>query len=100
MARRWDMLEGAIADSRRTTHAFQNAMDAAKAVRTREFDEGVFTRLRYVFAIRENQMARLQQYHDAVGERLQLLARWKQALKGLASRTRPSSRLASLDQLT
>jgi hypothetical protein len=99
MTRRWDILEIAIADSRRITHALQNAMDAAGGVRTKDFDDAVFARLRYVHAIRENQMARLQQYHDAVGERLQLLSRWKQALKSLGSR-RPKPRLASLDRLT
>ena len=99
MSRRWDLLETAIADSRRITHALQNAMDAAATVRTREFDDAVFARLRYVHAIRENQMARLQHYHTAVGERLQLLSRWKQALKSLGSRT-SRTRLAALDQLT
>jgi hypothetical protein len=99
MNRQWDLLETAIADSRRITHALQNAMDAAKDARTKEFDDAVTARLRYVFAIRENQMARLRHYHDAVGERLQLLTRWKHALKSIGSR-RPLSRLSSLDQLS
>jgi hypothetical protein len=99
MTRRWDALEAAIADSRRITHALQNAMDAAAEVRTKEFDDAIFARLRYVYAIRENQMARLQHYHSAVGERLQVVTRWKQALKTLGAR-RSTPRLASLDRLT
>jgi hypothetical protein len=99
MQRRWSEMEGAICDSRRVTHALQNAMDEAGNVRDAAFDEQVFRRLRYVFAIRDNQMKRLQQYRSTVSERLTLLARWKAALKAIGSK-RPVSRLASLDQLT
>ena len=99
MTRNWESLEAAIADSRRITHALQNAMDAATEVRTKEFDDAIFARLRYVNAIRENQMARLQQYHEAVGERLQLLTRWKQALKSIGSR-HAQPLLGSLNQLS
>jgi hypothetical protein len=81
MTRRWDELGEAIADSRRLTHALQNAMDEAEEARDSSFDEAVFRRLRHVHLIRENQMARLQHYHNAVGERLQLIARWKSALR-------------------
>ena len=101
MRRRWDDLETAIADSRRVMHAFRNAMDAAVAARDPAFDERVMRRLSHVAAIRQNQMSRLQQYHDAVGERLALMARWKHALRSLGARaSRPVSRLASLDQLS
>jgi hypothetical protein len=97
MLRRWGDLEAAIADSRRITHALQNAMDDARSVRDAAFDAAVQRRLYYIHAIRQNQMERLQQYHDAVGERLRLVARWKSALKSLAGRVRPS---AALNQLT
>ena len=87
MLRRWEDLDAAIADARRATHALLNAMDDAEPVRDRSFDEGVMRRMRYVHAIRENQMTRLQQYHDAVSQRLQLVARWKSSLRTLAQRT-------------
>lgn len=96
MLRRWDELEAAIADSRRITHALQNAMDDARPVRDTAFDEKVKQRLYYVHAIRQNQMERLQQYHDAVGDRLRLMARWKTALKTLASRAN-GAKPAALD---
>lgn len=99
MRRSWSDLDAAIADSRRITHALQNAMEDAAGARDAAFDEAVFRRLRYVHGIRENQMTRLRQYHDAVGERLQLIGRWKTALRSIG-RTRPKSRLASLDQLS
>lgn len=99
MLRRWQDLDQTIGDSRRATHALQNAMDEAQGVRDDSFDEGIMRRLRYVAAIRENQMTRLQQYHDAVGERLQLVARWKSALKSIAGRSAPK-RLSALDQLS
>lgn len=99
MHRRWPELDNAIADSRRITHALQNAMDDAAPVRDAAFDEHVFSRLRRIQAIRQNQMVRLQQYHDSVGERLRLIARWKGALRSMGrSRTRP--RLAALDRLS
>jgi hypothetical protein len=98
MLRRWPDLEAAIADSRRVTHALQNAMDEARSVRTGAFDEGVFRRLHYVHAIRENQMTRLQQYHDAVGERLRLIARWKSALRSIAVKL-PSTGVAALNEM-
>lgn len=98
MLRRWQELDRAIADARRATHAFQNAMDDASQVRDTAFDSSVMRRLHYVSAIRENQMTRLQQYHDAVGERLTLMARWKSALKSVASRK--PSRVAALDSLS
>ncbi|HET9096322.1 MAG TPA: hypothetical protein VFN37_06645 [Candidatus Baltobacteraceae bacterium] len=99
MLRRWHDLDQAIADARRATHALQNAMEDASDVRDAVFDEDIMRRLRYVAAIRENQMTRLQQYHDAVGERLQLVARWKSALKSMAGRG-ARKRLSALDQLS
>lgn len=99
MLRRWQDLDQAITDARRATHALQNAMEDASSVRDAAFDENIMRRVRYVAAIRENQMTRLQQYHDAVAERLQLVARWKSALKSIAGRTAPK-RLSALDQLS
>lgn len=85
--RDWNEIEGAIADARRVTHALQNAMDEAAPARTKAFDDHVLQRLRYVGAIRDNQMKRLEQYRDAVGDRLHLLARWRSALRTLSTRS-------------
>ncbi len=98
MLRNWPEMEDAIADSRRITHALQNAMDESRDARSAAFDEGIFRRLRYVHAVRENQMLRLQQYHDAVGERLRLIARWKSALKSIAAKI-PVSGLTALNEI-
>ena len=96
MQRNWKALETAMADSRRITHALANAMDDARSVRSSEFDAATMRRIRYVEAIRQNQLARLKQYRDSIGERLALTAKWKSALRSMERRRRPS-RLASLD---
>lgn len=85
--RDWQEIDGAIADARRVTHALQNAMDEAAPARTQAFDDSVLQRLRYVGAIRDNQMKRLRHYHDTVGERLTLLGRWRSALRSFSART-------------
>lgn len=85
--RDWPEIEAAIADARRATHALQNAMEEAAPVRTQGFDDGVFQRLRYVGAIRDNQMKRLQQYRSALSERLAAVGRWKAALRIFSART-------------
>lgn len=100
MLRRWTDLDQTIADARRATHALQNAMDDSTGLRDAAFEENVIRRLRYVHAIRENQMSRLQQYHDAVAQRLQLIARWKSALKSLGGAKRPARGAAALDRLS
>ncbi|HLI95036.1 MAG TPA: hypothetical protein VKT72_02995 [Candidatus Baltobacteraceae bacterium] len=100
MTRRWEDVESAMADSRRMTHALQNAMDDALSVRDAAFDEQIMHRLYYVRAIRQNQMTRLQQYRDAVGERLQLIARWKAAVKSMGRGKAPKPRLSAVDGLT
>lgn len=97
--RDWERLGTAIADSRRITHALQNAFEDARPARDEHFDAQFMQRLRYVFAVRENQMARLQQYRAAVDDRLQTLSRWKHALRTIAKRTAPQRR-AGLDRLS
>jgi len=99
MRRDWSGLAGAIADSRRVTHGLQNAMDDAAGVRDEQFDEAVRRRLRHIEGIRNNQMARLQQYQKAVGERLQLMSRWKSALRSMGPRSQ-QPRLRALDTLS
>lgn len=100
MRRNWADMDAAIAESRRITHALQNAMADSADVRDETFDEGVTRRLHYVHAVRENQMTRLQQFHDAVGERLQLMARWKSALRSIGKGEKTPSLLGSLDRLS
>lgn len=99
MQRSWPAVKSGIADSRRVAHALRNALDEAAPARTSAFDEHVRTRIARVQSIRYNQMSRIVQYREAVGERLQLLARWKSALKSIRGK-RPVSRLAALDRLT
>lgn len=99
MLRRWQDLDRTIADSRRVTHALQNAMEDARSFRDAAFDQTIVRRLHYVHAIRENQMTRLQQYHDAVAQRLQLIARWKSALKSIR-RGNTAARVSALDGLS
>ncbi|HEY8312723.1 MAG TPA: hypothetical protein VIG51_01000 [Candidatus Baltobacteraceae bacterium] len=100
MGQDWARMDGLVADSRRVTHALENAYAAAAPVRDELFDAEVLRRLRSVDAVRRNQMGRLQYFHDAVGDRLQLLGRAKNALRSLGKPKTPKSRLGSLDQLS
>jgi hypothetical protein len=95
----WDAFARAMADARRITHALQNAMEAAAPARDDAFDAEMFGRARRVHAIRENQLARLRSYHDAVGEKLGQIARLKRFAKKVGAKSAPSQ-LASLDRLT
>lgn len=96
--RAWSDLDQAQADARRTTHALEKALETAP-FRTAAFDAELQTRLRHVFAIRENQMARLAHYRIAVNERLQLLGRWRQRLRQIARRA-PQTQRSALDRLS
>lgn len=98
-SRDWDAMQTAFFESRRAAHALANAMEDAEPVRDERFDAHVFTRVRRVYAIREGQRARIQSYHDAVGDRLALIARWKDAVRTLGKGRRLST-LGTLDQLT
>jgi hypothetical protein len=100
MRKRWSDLEQGLRDSRRVTHALQNAIERAAGVRDAQFDAQLHQRIAYVHAIRENQLARLRQFNTAVSERLQLIARFKSAVRSMTQRQRPVSRLARLNQLT
>lgn len=73
----FDRLNVALADARRTMHAFENAMDAAKKLRTEHFDAAVFARLRKIYDVRDGQQRRLELHRDALGDRLAGIARWK-----------------------
>jgi len=99
MASRWEELGTALAGSRRVQHALQNAMHDARDVRTDGFDAEIFQRLRRIFAVRENQMARLRQYQNAVGERLNAIARLKNVARRIGA-AQATPRLGVLNQLS
>ncbi len=95
----WDEMSAAFADSRRVTHALQNAMDAAENVRNAAFDERVFKRVRHIYALREHQLQRLRAYHEALGEKLKQIASWKRTA-GVFDKKFGASQLANLDSLS
>ena len=88
-----------MADSRRVTHALQNAMDEAAPARDAAFDAGIFDRARRVHAIRENQLARLRTYNGAIGQKINQISTLKRFAKKIGAKN-PPSRLASLDHLS
>ncbi|HLX25709.1 MAG TPA: hypothetical protein VKR05_01850 [Candidatus Cybelea sp.] len=93
VAGNWESATGALRDSRRVTHAYLNAMEAAATVRDEAFDRSIHERLRRIFDVREDQLVRLRAYHAGVGERLTALSRWKQFARGIgANRGRSRSR--------
>jgi len=74
-------------------------MEAAQPSRDEVFDRAVYARIRRVFDVREDQLERLQAYHDRVGERLQTLSRWKVFARGIGARRAPQKTLG-LDRTT
>ena len=82
--RDWERLGAALTDSRRITHAVENAMADAKAYRTEAFDEAVFARLKQIYDYRQQRMQTLQAIHDDFGDRLRQLSRWKGYARSIA----------------
>lgn len=98
-AGRWSDLDIALRESRRVQHALQNAMHEAQTVRDEAFDATVQAKLRWIFTIRENQMARMTYYRDAISERLQSIARVKSVARRVGAQ-HAQPRLGNLNQLT
>jgi hypothetical protein len=93
----WNGVANALRSSRRTTHAFLNAMDAAAPYRNEAFDRTINARMRRVFDVREDQLTRLQAFNGDVGERLKTLARWKAYASSIGSKRAPA-RTAGFDK--
>jgi hypothetical protein len=93
----WNAVGNSLRSSRRTTHAFLNAMEAAAPYRDEAFDAKVNKRMRRVFDIREDQLARLETFHGDVGDRLKTLSRWKAYAGSMGSKRAPS-RTAGFDK--
>lgn len=93
----WNAVGNTLRSSRRTTHAFLNAMEDAAPYRDEAFDQKINKRMRRVFDVREDQLARLETFHTDVGERLKTLSRWK-AYAGSMGTKRAPSRTAGFDK--
>lgn len=85
-ARRWAALHGFFGDARRLGHALKNAMENAASVRDEDFDARMHARIRRVSAVRDDQLARLRAYRDAVSERLQAIAKHKAFARAIGAR--------------
>jgi hypothetical protein len=86
----WSAAANVLRDSRRVTHAFANAMEAAQSDRDESFDRRVYVRMRRVFDVRENQLERLQVFHEQVGERLRTLSKWKVFARSIGAKHAPA----------
>lgn len=89
----WSAAANALRDSRRVTHAFANAMEAAQPDRDEAFDGQVYARMRRVFDVRENQLERLQIFHEQAGERLRTLSKWKVFARSIGAKRAPAPSL-------
>lgn len=94
----WNAAGNAMRDSRRTMHAFMNAMEAGADARDDAFDAGIYERMRRIFDVREDQLARLRAFRDGVGERLKTLSRWKTFVQTMGGKRAPK-RTAGFDRL-
>jgi hypothetical protein len=94
---RWDGASQTLRDTRRVTHALLNAMDAAAPYRDEPFDAALNARVKRVFDLRDDQLHRLQEYRDQVGERLQTFSRWKSFARSIGAKNARSKRTVGLD---
>jgi len=94
----WAGVANSLRDSRRATHAFRNAMEAAAEARDDAFDRAVETRVQRVLAVRDDQLARLIAYHDGVAERLRLISGWKRFARSVRAKDAPRKRTVGLDR--
>ncbi len=91
----WNAAGNALRASRRAMHAFLNAMEACTE-RDEAFDAVIRERMRRVFDVREDQLARLIAFRDGIGERLQTLSRWKAFARSIGANRAPK-RTAGFD---
>jgi hypothetical protein len=94
----WNEVGNMLRSSRRTTHAFLNAMEAAEPFRNEAFDRAINARMRRVFDVREDQLERLRVFNGGVGEKLVNLSRWKKFAQAIGSKHAPA-RTAGLDKI-
>jgi hypothetical protein len=92
----WNAVGNVLRSSRRTTHAFLNAMEAAAPQRDAAFDRLVNRRMRRVFDVREDQLERLRAFNGDIGARLTTISRWK-AYAGAMGTKRTPARTAGFD---
>jgi hypothetical protein len=95
----WNGVANALRSSRRSTHAFRNAMETSLPARDPQFDADVRKRLERVYLIREDQLLRVERFHETVAERLRSISRWNAYARGAGARKAPVRR-AGLDYTT
>lgn len=93
VAGEWDDASQALHAARRTTHAFRNAMEAAAGSRDDAFDEVIYRRVKRVYDARQDQIARLTDYRDQIGQRLQTLSTWKVFARSIGAKNAPARTL-------
>lgn len=93
VAGEWEDASKALHAARRTTHAFRNAMEAAGNVRDAEFDEAIYQRVKRVYDARQDQIDRLSEFRDAIGQRLQTLSTWKIFARSIGAKNAPARTL-------
>jgi hypothetical protein len=93
VAGEWDDASNALHSARRATHAFRNAMEAAAGSRDDEFDEVIYQRVKRVYDARQDQIARLTEYRDRIGQRLQTLSTWKIFARSIGAKNAPARTL-------
>ncbi|HZY98888.1 MAG TPA: hypothetical protein VFE36_04905 [Candidatus Baltobacteraceae bacterium] len=93
IAGEWDDASDALREARRATHAFRNAMEAAAAGRDAEFDEAIYQRVKRVYDARQDQIERLSEFRDQVGQKLQTLSTWKIFARSIGAKHAPARTL-------
>ena len=94
----WTSAANTLRDSRRVTHAFLNAMDAARRWNDEAFETAVLVRMRRLYDVRQDQLTRLEAFHEDVAKRLQELSRWKVFARSMRSKSAAPRRTVGLDR--
>jgi hypothetical protein len=77
VARDWPALERSVLDQRRTTHALEKAIHATAGQRPEPFEREMLMRIGRIERRRADQLRRLEAFRDAVGSRLETMAKAK-----------------------
>lgn len=86
--RDWKACEQLLSDMARARHALANAWESAQPARTPEFEREVRERVQRVLTYREWHLKRLLSRQEDIGDRLQLIARWKSYARSVAGKRR------------
>ena len=68
-------------------------MEAAAGWRDADFDDAIYRRVKRVYDARQDQIERLGEFRDQIGQRLQTLSTWKIFARSIGAKNAPARTL-------